>query len=52
MKDERREGLYSVDRTASFKRAEYNPNVANIRSQYTEEERHHMLHVSYVKDKK
>ena len=52
VKDERREGLYSVDRTASFKRAEYNPNVANIRSQYTEEERHHMLHVSYVKDKK
>ncbi len=50
VKDERRNGLYEVDRNAPFKRAEYNPNAANLRNEYSEEERHHLFHVSYVKD--
>ena len=50
VKDERRNGLYEVDRTAPFKRAEYNPNAANVKNAYSEEERHHLFHVSYVKD--
>ena len=50
VKDERRTGLYEVDRNAPFKRAEYNPNAANLRNEYSEEMRHHLFHVSYVKD--
>ena len=50
VKDERRNGLYEVDRNAPFKRAEYNPNAANLRNGYSEEERHHLFHISYVKD--
>ena len=52
VKKERRDGLYSVDRTAPFKRAEYNPSVVSLMNEYSEEERHHLLHVSYVKGKK
>ena len=50
VKEERRNGLYEVDRNAPFKRAEYNPNAFNLRNGYNEEERHHLFHVSYVKD--
>ena len=45
----RSEGLYEIDSKSTFKRAEYNPIVKNIREELSEEERHHMLHVSYVK---
>ena len=49
-KDARRKGLYSSDRSAPFKRAEYNHTVVTLLDEYTPEERHHLLHVSYVKD--
>ena len=48
-KMERAEGLYAIDRSAPFKRSEYNPVIETYRSQYTEEERHHLLHVEYGK---
>ena len=47
-KKDRAEGLYSIDKTAPFKRAEYNPVVNSMRKKYTEEERHHLLHVNYL----
>jgi len=46
-KQDRAEGLYDIDRVAPFKRAEYNPVVKTMREDYTEEERHHLLHVHY-----
>ncbi len=46
----RSEGLYEIDRKSPFKRAEYNPVVTSMRKSYTEEDRHHLLHVSYVKE--
>ena len=49
-KKARSEGLYDIDRIAPFKRAEYNPVVQSMREKYTEEERHHLLHVNYVKE--
>jgi len=49
-KKARAEGLYSIDRVAPFKGAEYNPVVEKIRAEYSEEERHHLLHVHYGKE--
>jgi len=46
-KRDRAAGLYDTDRSAPFKRSEYNPAVADIREEYSEEERHHLLHVHY-----
>jgi len=50
-KAERREGLYRTDRYAPFKRAEYNPVVRSAVEGYSEEERHHLLHVTYKAEK-
>ena len=50
VKQERAEGLYDIDRVAPFKRAEYNPVVASYRKEYSEEELHHLLHVTYGKE--
>ena len=47
VKKERAEGLYNIDRSAPFKRAERNPVVKDFLTHYTEEERHHLLHVHY-----
>ena len=49
-KADRAEGLYNLDRSAPFKRAERNPVVASVLEKFTEEERHEMLHVNYVKE--
>ena len=49
VKEQRREGLYNVDRTAPFKRAEYNHTAVSVLNEYSEEERHHLLHISYEK---
>ncbi|MCI8423533.1 MAG: 4Fe-4S binding protein [Lawsonibacter sp.] len=46
-KQERREGLYNLDRSAPFKRAEYNPVVATVQREYTPEQLHEMLHTTY-----
>jgi len=46
-KENRAKGLYSIDKVSPFKRAEYNPVVAAMRKEYSEEERHHLLHVHY-----
>ena len=43
----RAEGLYAIDRSAPFKRAERNPVVSNFLESYTEEQRHELLHVHY-----
>ena len=48
-KKARTDGLYAIDSKAAFKRAEYNPIVAAMRKEMTEEQRHHLLHVKYVK---
>ncbi|MBE6971887.1 MAG: 4Fe-4S dicluster domain-containing protein [Ruminococcaceae bacterium] len=48
IKDQRRDGLYRADRSASFKRAEHNPAALQLLQSMTEEEKHHMLHVSYL----
>ena len=48
-KRERAEGLYNIDRSAPFKRAERNPVVKDFLAHYTEEDRHHLLHVHYPK---
>ena len=48
-KKERAEGLYNIDRSAPFKRAERNPVVKDFLAHYTEEDRHHLLHVHYPK---
>ena len=47
IKKERAEGLYNIDRSAPFKRAERNPVVKSFLENYSEEERHHLLHVHY-----
>ena len=49
-KADRAEGLYNLDRSAPFKRAERNPVVANILQDMDGEKRHALLHVNYVKD--
>ena len=49
-KQRRADGLYEVDRTAPFKRAERNPSVLNILEKLGQEERHELLHVNYVKE--
>jgi len=49
-KQDRAEGLYNLDRMAPFKRAERNPVVGSILEQLTEEDRHRLLHVDYVKE--
>ena len=46
----RSEGLYEIDSKSTFKRAEYNPVVTSMRNNYTEDERHHLLHVHYGKE--
>ena len=50
-KDARREGLYRTDRFAPFKRAENNPVLRTVMDGYSEEERHHLLHVEYKTEK-
>ena len=49
IKEARREGLYKADKSASFKRAEYNPGAVSLLSSMDEHEKHSLLHVSYVK---
>ncbi|MCI9567607.1 MAG: 4Fe-4S binding protein [Lawsonibacter sp.] len=49
-KEDRAEGLYSLDRSAPFKRAERNPVVSGFLQSYSEEHRHQLLHVDYVKE--
>jgi len=49
-KQRRANGLYEVDRTAPFKRAERNPAVQNFLEKIDGETRHQLLHVNYVKD--
>ena len=46
-KKERAEGLYNIDRSAPFKRAERNPVVKSFLDRYSDEDRHHLLHVHY-----
>ena len=48
-KQARSAGLYATDRSAPFKRAEYNPGVTSILQKLTHEQRHELLHVSYQK---
>ena len=47
-KQERAEGLYNLDRSAPFKRAERNPVVHGFLQEYTPEHRHELLHVEYT----
>ena len=49
-KADRGEGLYNLDRSAPFKRAERNPVVSTILEKLPEEKRHQLLHVDYVKE--
>ena len=49
VKEARREGLYKADKSASFKRAEYNPGAVSLLSGMSDHEKHSLLHVSYVK---
>jgi len=49
-KEERAEGLYTLDRSAPFKRAERNPVVGAFLKDLSEERRHELLHVDYVKE--
>ena len=49
-KEDRAEGLYSLDRSAPFKRAERNPVVGGFLEKFTQEKRHELLHVDYVKE--
>ena len=46
-KKERTEGLYNIDRSAPFKRAERTPVVKAFLDQYGEEKCHELLHVHY-----
>ena len=46
-KEARSAGLYATDRSAPFKRAEYNPGVSSILDKLSHEERHELLHVNY-----
>ncbi|MDD5930877.1 MAG: [FeFe] hydrogenase, group A [Oscillospiraceae bacterium] len=48
-KKERAEGLYNIDRSAPFKRAERNPVVRTFLEDYGEEKCHELLHVHYPK---
>ena len=48
-KQERTAGLYAADRSAPFKRAEYNPVVTSMMEAYTPDQRHDLLHVDYTK---
>ncbi|MCI9351680.1 MAG: 4Fe-4S binding protein [Lawsonibacter sp.] len=49
-KADRAEGLYNIDRSAPFKRAERNPVAAALLKDMEEEHRHELLHVNYVKE--
>lgn len=49
-KQDRAEGLYTLDRMAPFKRAERNPVVGSFLETLTEEDWHRLLHVNYVKE--
>ena len=44
---DRAAGLYTADKTAIFKRAEYNPVMDDVLEGYSEEQLHHLLHVHY-----
>ena len=44
---ERAAGLYTADKTAIFKRSEYNPVMDDVLEGYSEEQLHHLLHVNY-----
>ena len=44
---ERAAGLYTTDKSAIFKRSEYNPVMDTVLEGYSEEQLHHMLHVHY-----
>ena len=46
-KRERAEGLYNIDRSAPFKRAERNPVVKSFMDAYGPEKCHELLHVHY-----
>ncbi|RKI71075.1 4Fe-4S dicluster domain-containing protein [bacterium 1xD42-67] len=49
-KKARAEGLYALDRAAPFKRAERNPVVGAFLKEMDHEERHALLHVSYIEE--
>ncbi len=49
-KEDRAEGLYSLDRLAPFKRAEVNPVVSSLLQDLDHEKRHALLHVDYVQE--
>ncbi len=44
---ERAAGLYNTDKSAIFKRSEYNPVMDDALAGYSEEQLHHLLHVHY-----
>jgi len=46
-KMERAAGLYTADKSAIFKRAEYNPVMDDAIAGYSEEQLHHLFHVHY-----
>ncbi len=49
-KEDRAEGLYALDRSAPFKRAEVNPVVSALLRDLDHDKRHELLHVDYVKE--
>ena len=50
VKEQRGDGLHQADNAAMFKRAERNPVVAGMMTNYGPERCHQLLHVSYVKE--
>lgn len=47
-KENRSTGLYNIDSTASFKRAEYNPMVTRFQQEYGSARLHTLLHTDYI----
>ena len=49
-KKKRGDGLYNIDHSAMFKRAEKNPIVVQMLEEMGEHHAHELLHVNYVKE--
>ena len=49
-KKQRGDGLYNIDHSAMFKRAEKNPIVVQMLEEMGEHHAHELLHVNYVKE--
>ena len=49
VKEQRRDGLYQADKSAPFKRAEYNPGAVSLLASMGDHEKHQLLHVDYTK---